>query len=328
MKLVFSAMKDEGPDVLEWVCYQRAVGFDVALVYTNDCTDGSDDLLDALQGAGLVHHRRHSAIGQDLSPQDAAARLIIADPVFRRADWALWVDADEFLMPLTLPDVPALVAALEDRGADAIALPWRNFGSSGHVDVPEGLVIEELTMTSAKLTRMERTFKCLFRTSAPMAHLFAHRPIWSGGPIRCLGPDLTPLPDEMAQRMKENGRPDELLPREWKRRPRVAQINHYPVKSLRQFLLKRSRRSGLGHKGRFADGYLNRFDINEAGRTEIHRFVPAVKALMAEALSDPAVREAHAETVGRRDERAARTDPAQISRERPGTGQADRKDQA
>ena len=49
MKLAFSAMKDEGPDVLEWVCYQRAVGFDEVLVYTNDCTDGSDDLLDALR---------------------------------------------------------------------------------------------------------------------------------------------------------------------------------------------------------------------------------------------------------------------------------------
>ena len=51
MKLAFSAMKDEGPDVLEWVCYQRAVGFDEVLVYTNDCTDGSDDLLDALNHA-------------------------------------------------------------------------------------------------------------------------------------------------------------------------------------------------------------------------------------------------------------------------------------
>ena len=123
--LVFSAMKDEGPDVLEWVCYHRTVGFDEALVYTNDCTDGSDDLLDALQSVGLVHHRRHSAVGQDLPPQDAAARLIIADPVFRQADWAIWLDADEFLVPLTVPDVPSLVAALQDRGADAVALPCR-----------------------------------------------------------------------------------------------------------------------------------------------------------------------------------------------------------
>ena len=123
--LVFSAMKDEGPDVLEWVCYQRAVGFDEALVYTNDCTDGSDDLLDALQSVGPVHHRRHSTAGQNLPPQDAAARLIIADPVFRQADWAIWLDADEFLVPLTVPDVPSLVAALQDRGADAVALPCR-----------------------------------------------------------------------------------------------------------------------------------------------------------------------------------------------------------
>lgn len=316
MKLVFSAMKDEGPDVLEWVCYQRAVGFDEVLVYTNDCTDGSDDLLDALQAAGLVHHRRHSVQGQELAPQDAAARLMIDDPVYRRATWALWADADEFLLPLTVPDVPALVAALEDRGADAMALPWRNFGSSGHVDVPEGLVIENFNRSSAELTRMERTFKCLFRASADIEQLFAHRPIWrAGASVRMVAQDLSPLPDEAAGRVKENGRPDELLPREIKKRPRVAQINHYPVKSLRQFLLKRTRRSGLGNKGRFADGYLNRFDINETERTEIHRFAPAVRAMMAEALADPAVQEAHSAAVRQRDERVARTDPAQISRE-------------
>lgn len=316
MKLVFAAMKDEGPDVLEWVCYQHAVGFDEVLVYTNDCTDGSDDLLDALQSAGLVHHRRHSTAGQDLAPRDAAARLIIADPVFRRADWAIWVDADEFLLPLTVPDVPALVASLEGQGADAIALPWQNFGSSGHTDVPDGLVIESFNMTAAKLTRMERTFKCLFRASAPVQGLFAHRPIWpEDAAIRLVGPDLTDLPAKFAGRTKENGRPDELLPREGKKWPRIAQINHYPVKSLRQFLLKRSRKSGLGNKGRFADGYLTRFDINEIERTNIHRLAPAVKALMAEALAHLAVREALAAAVRRRDDRVSRTDPAQISRE-------------
>lgn len=316
MKLVFSAMKDEGPDVLEWVCYQRAVGFDEVLVYTNDCTDGSDDLLDALQAAGLVHHRRHSVLGQDLAPQDAAARLMIADPVYRRADWALWADADEFLLPLTVPDVPALVAALEERGADAMALPWRNFGSSGHVDVPEGLVIENFTQASAKLTRMERTFKCLFRTSAGIEQLFVHRPIWKQDQsIRFLGSDLAPLPEETSFSFKENGRPNELLPREFKKRRRVAQINHYAVKSLRQFLLKRLRKDGLGDKARFKDAYLNRFDINETEQTEIHRFAPAVRAMMAEALADPAVQQAHSAAVRRRDDRVARTDPAAISRE-------------
>lgn len=312
--LVFSAMKDEGPDVLEWACYHRVIGFDEVLVYTNDCTDGSDDLLDALQSIGLVHHRRHSTVRQDLAPQDAAARLIIDDPVFLRADWAIWVDADEFLQPLTVPDVPSLVAALDERRADAIALPWKNFGSSGHVEVPEGLVIESFNMTSGQLTRIERTFKCLFRRSAPIGQLFAHRPIWTQDGIRCLGPNLDPLPEGLSARIKENGRPDEMLPRDMKNLPRIAQINHYPVKSLRQFLLKRTRKSGLGNKGRFTDSYLNRFDINEVEQTGIHRFVPEVKTMMAEALSHPLVEEAFAEAVRRRSERVSRTDPAQIVR--------------
>ncbi|MFZ1346925.1 MAG: glycosyltransferase family 2 protein, partial [Tabrizicola sp.] len=38
-------MKDEGPTVVEWVAHHLAVGFTEVMVYTNDCTDGTDDLL-------------------------------------------------------------------------------------------------------------------------------------------------------------------------------------------------------------------------------------------------------------------------------------------
>ena len=38
-------MRDEGLVILEWVAHYRALGFDTIVVYTNDNTDGSDDLL-------------------------------------------------------------------------------------------------------------------------------------------------------------------------------------------------------------------------------------------------------------------------------------------
>ena len=54
-----SMMKDEGPYVIEWVAHHLAVGFTDLLVYTNDCSDGTDDMLIRLEELGLAHHRRN-----------------------------------------------------------------------------------------------------------------------------------------------------------------------------------------------------------------------------------------------------------------------------
>lgn len=307
--LVYSAMKDEGPDVLEWACYHRLIGFNEVLIYTNDCVDGSDNLLDALQDIGLLQHRRHSIAGKNLPAQEAAATLIQSDHAYLEADWAMWIDADEFVLPIKYPDVQALISALEAVNADAIALPWRNFGTSEHISVPDGLVLESFLMTSRSRKRMERTFKCLFRTGDHIERLYIHKPIWRvGTDIKFLGPDLSPLPKELASQMKPNQRPKELLPKVFNGKNYAARVNHYAVKSYEQFLLKRTRRSGMGNKGRFSDKYLNRFDYNEVKDERSAHLVAGTKSLMSEALSHGIVRNAYAETVRRRSERIAGID--------------------
>ena len=60
--LVISTMKDEGPYILEWLAYHRAIGFTDFLIYTNDCSDGTDLLLDRLQHNGIVTHVRNKVL--------------------------------------------------------------------------------------------------------------------------------------------------------------------------------------------------------------------------------------------------------------------------
>ena len=49
-------MKNEGPFILEWLAWHRAVGVTDVVVFSNDCTDGTDRLLDRLHAMGeLVH---------------------------------------------------------------------------------------------------------------------------------------------------------------------------------------------------------------------------------------------------------------------------------
>ena len=46
-------MRNEGPFIVEWVCWYRMLGFDV-LIATNDCTDHSVALLDRLAEEGWL----------------------------------------------------------------------------------------------------------------------------------------------------------------------------------------------------------------------------------------------------------------------------------
>ncbi|MDZ7905427.1 MAG: glycosyltransferase family 2 protein [Cypionkella sp.] len=51
--MALSTMKDEGPYVVEWVAHHLAVGFTDVMVYTNDCSDGTDTILKHLESLGI-----------------------------------------------------------------------------------------------------------------------------------------------------------------------------------------------------------------------------------------------------------------------------------
>ena len=88
-------MKDEGPYVLEWLAYHRAIGFTDFLIYTNDCSDGTDLLLDRLQNNGIVTHVRNKVLKR--GPHKSALKYAKDLSLYAGADWVYVCDADEFL---------------------------------------------------------------------------------------------------------------------------------------------------------------------------------------------------------------------------------------
>ncbi|MEM8752397.1 MAG: glycosyltransferase family 2 protein, partial [Pseudomonadota bacterium] len=61
-RLIITSMKNEGPHIVEWVAYHRVIGFTDFLVYTNDCEDGTDAMLDRLQAMGVLAHERNRVL--------------------------------------------------------------------------------------------------------------------------------------------------------------------------------------------------------------------------------------------------------------------------
>ena len=90
-----TCVKNEGPFLLEWIAFNRVLGVTDFLFYSNDCTDATDRLLDALAAKGLVVHLPNPAEGRNY--QMEALKDAAKQPVVTEADWVWVADVDEFL---------------------------------------------------------------------------------------------------------------------------------------------------------------------------------------------------------------------------------------
>jgi hypothetical protein len=153
-------VKDERPYLIEWVAYHRLIGFDRIRLYSNDCSDGTDLLLDRMRQAGLIDHRPWPSV-----PGASAQRTAYADALAECAtDWIMWLDADEFL------DLPAdgKVASFLNRfdaEVNAVAICWRLFGSGGQLVRGLQPVIQRFTTAAAVDHNLNRHIKTIARTA-------------------------------------------------------------------------------------------------------------------------------------------------------------------
>ncbi len=185
--VLFTAQKNEGPFILEWVAFHKAIGFDEIIVFSNDCDDGSDRLLDALADAGELTHRTHTP-GPDRKPQMNAERLAREEGLFQAGDWVMWLDLDEFLFVQHAPHtVDALIKAIAP--AQAVALAWRHFGDAGVETWPGRQFGSPFILAEKRHRRIPRQCKTLFRWGPEIASLQLHRPIFNDG----VGPDTYPV---------------------------------------------------------------------------------------------------------------------------------------
>lgn len=97
--LIVSTMKNEGPYIIEWIAHNLSIGFDGFLIFTNDCDDLTDRILDRLEEMGLVYHRPNpkELMGKDANFQVLALRYARMFNQYQDAKWIYHTDVDEFL---------------------------------------------------------------------------------------------------------------------------------------------------------------------------------------------------------------------------------------
>jgi hypothetical protein len=296
---IVTTMKNEGPFILEWLAYHRAIGVSDFLIYTNDCTDGTDTMLALLQDKGIVQHRDNPFRQTALKPQHAALQAAESEPVIAAADWAICMDVDEFIN-IRIGDgrLPGLFAATQAAmpGANMISLTWRLFGNADVAAYEDRFIIGQFDLCAPEVIRKPHQawgFKTLFRTIDLYKKLGVHRPkglrpdLWEE--VRWLNGSGRPMPRTMFR----NGWRStlETYGYDW------VQLNHYALRSAESFLVKRDR-GRVNHVDRDQGlNYWFRMNHNAVAERSVMRMIPALQAEFDRLLADPDIRAAHATAV-------------------------------
>ena len=232
-------LRNEGAFLLEWLAHHRGLGFSDFLVFSNDCQDGTDAMLDRLQEMGWLQHLRNDGPHDKGGVQWSALKRADRHPLVREADWLLSLDIDEFVnIHVGDHTLAALLGALPE--ADAITLTWRLFGNCGLLEYRDAPVLEQFRRAAPAVMAWPWRafmFKTLYRNNGAYRKLGVHRP---RAPV-----------DGLAERARWfDGEGRELPPRFrrgqifspfGRENYRLVQLNHYPLGAMESYLLKRDR---------------------------------------------------------------------------------------
>lgn len=283
--LAITCMRNEGPYCLEWIAHHRAAGITDFLIFTHDCEDGTDTLLNALP---CVTHMPFQPDAEK-SVQWQAMRMADAHPLTKAADWALFFDCDEFLcLERPLRSFNDLIASVPED-ASAIALPWRLFGAAGQEDFKDALTPDRFRLAAPDPFQLPAGsfFKTLFRPDA-FQKLGVHRPkskrkgpgIWNLGGTH-------PAPDGFS------GNDSRINLFGLMQAPARARLNHYSLRSAAEFMVKRGR--GLPNRTTKALDlhYWAERNFNSVEDTTIDRMLDGTRHELAQLRALPGVRDAH-----------------------------------
>ena len=95
---VIATARNEGPYLLDWIAYHRAIGIESFFLYSNDNDDGSDDLLLALARAGAIHWTDSKVPTGGFAQAKAYAHALAIRPDVLDYRWALVIDLDEYFV--------------------------------------------------------------------------------------------------------------------------------------------------------------------------------------------------------------------------------------
>lgn len=267
---VAAIARNESPYLLEWTAYQRVIGADRIMIYNNGHDAAGCALLEGLHDHGVITHipwpDRHPHGPQIPAYNDALDRLR------GNTEWVLFVDLDEFVVPLKADQLSKILADTSDL--DGMWIPWLIFGSAGEQRYRPVPIIERFQRRQHADAATVTPVKSAIRPDRTTgAHLHVHHvpsPAYAN-----------PLGEREYLTTASGARRSAQLARGMD----VVRVHHYMTKSVEEWHAKVARgRADRGHADAEPGRNLTEFsqwDRNEVEDTSALRFLPALNKELA-----------------------------------------------
>ena len=265
MKLLVTSVRNESPYLAEWIAWHKMIGYDHFLVYTNDNSDNTKEILEKISRLGYLTWFELFPTA-DEKPQILAFKRAMEWIHEKKPDWISCFDVDEFLNLKADSSIDGLVA--RHPKADAIAINWKIFGSSHLTNKGMGLTPERFLWAAYDDFFEHRQFKSLVRYHKDLVLIF-HRAVYKNhvyDNLKYVYPNGVGLNKQIAGAFK----PFNTINGDYYVDFSIAQLNHYAVRSLVEFQMKRKRGHGLELKSdtdipdkKRDDNYWRKFNRND-----------------------------------------------------------------
>ena len=255
---ILAILKDEAPNMDEWLCHHMAIGVDHFFLYDNGSTDELHEVLKPYADHGVVTTVYFPMRGLQRDANNHVVRFF-----GHTTEWIAYVDIDEFLVPEHDESISDVRARYPD--AEQVLVSRKEFCYSGQRTPAKGLVTEVYREYSEHVPRMgtsEILAKQIVRPRG-VARVGVHNALTVHG--RTVNTAGVPTNEEAT--VIED--------------PSYAnlQMNHYFTKSWEEFQAKRTRATTSTHAFHLPDVP---FDIPGVEDHVIDRWQPRTRALMEE----------------------------------------------
>ncbi len=230
---ICAMFRDEDKYLKEWIEFHRIVGIEHFYLYNNCSNDGYAEVLKPYIENGIV-----TIIDWPYEKGQMKAYRDCISKYSKDNNWLGFIDLDEFVVPNKMDDIKLFLE--QYRKYASVVLYWRYFGSSGIMDRDENkLVIEDFIVCWPKYANVG---KCFYNTDFDFDieyhdkyNPYFHHLLWGKyGPMHF--PPVNVFHKQVI--FGNHCIPSSELP---------IQINHYLLKSYKEYMNRKSKKGGGTH---------------------------------------------------------------------------------
>lgn len=271
---VCAIFKNEAKYIQEWIEFHRMVGVEHFYLYNNDSTD---DYLDKLK----PYEDIVTLTNIPGASQQMPAYNNFVQNYAHETEWFAIIDLDEFIIPKEKTSIPECINEIVARAEakshiygfsmdviGGIELSWVYYGTSFHIDPPEGLILENY-LNRIAIEDNDNWCKCIYYSKAVAAIDNPHF-------THSFNPGYGFMLDE-------NGDLAMNLGRSLSTKANYLYVNHYTTRSLSEHIYKLTGRGwadGLIITDEHRNRLLNQgqYQFNKVFDPTTLRYVPAIKS--------------------------------------------------